>query len=233
MTTLKSKIQTLTKNIGAFLKSRPESWLLLYWPIHTVIYMILNKLTPSMNYHIMYSPTDDKIPFIEYFVLPYDLWFFYIAAVLIYFLWKNKKDYLRTSFMLITGMAVSTLICFIYPSMHELRPVVFERQNICVELVKMLYETDEPAVLFPSMHVLVSCLLAVSLWTAECMKGKTAARIAGTVLSVLICMATVFIKQHSILDVYFALILFVPICLVTYLFSRKARRRSKDAAISR
>lgn len=227
------KLKTLQHKLTEFVKARPEAWLLLYWPIHTVIYMVLNKLTPYMNYHVIYSPTDDKIPFIEYFVLPYDLWFFYIAATLLYFLWKNKRDYLRTSFMLISGMAISTLICFIYPSMHELRPVVFARENICTALVKALYETDNPAVIFPSMHVLISLLLAISLWTAECMKGKTAVRIAGTVLSVLICMATVFIKQHSILDVYFALVMVIPICIVTYCFSRKARRRSKDAVISR
>ncbi len=227
-------VKSLWNKLVDFIKPRPEAWLLLYWPVHTVIYMICNRMTPYMNYHVIYSPLDDKIPFIEFFVLPYVLWFFYIAATLIYFLWKNKRDYLRTSFMLISGMAISMVICFVYPSMHELRPAVFERTNICVWMVQVLYDSDNPAVIFPSMHVLVSCLLAVSVWIAESLKGKTAVRISATVLSVLISMATVFIKQHSILDVFFGLALVPVICVAAYfVFRRKAVSRSKDEAIYR
>ena len=37
------------------------------------------------NVHIISSPLDQYIPFCEYFVIPYYLWFLYIIAILIYF----------------------------------------------------------------------------------------------------------------------------------------------------
>ena len=75
-----------------FIKTHPEAWFALYWPFHLAFYEFWNKHTMTLNYHIIYSPLDDKIPFVEYFVLPYVTWFFYIAAVLIYFLAHNKRD---------------------------------------------------------------------------------------------------------------------------------------------
>ena len=169
-----------------FIKTHPEAWFALYWPFHLAFYEFWNKHTMTLNYHIIYSPLDDKIPFVEYFVLPYVTWFFYIAAVLIYFLAHNKRDYLRATFMVDTAMIVSTLICVVYPSVHELRPAVFENSNLCTRLVQLLYSTDNPAVIMPSMHTSVSVLLAVAIWTSESLRHCTWAKIGSAVLSTLI-----------------------------------------------
>ncbi len=185
--------------------------------------MPYNLYVPTIEHHIIHSPLDDMIPFIEYFVLPYDLWYFYIAAVVIFFFFKNKRDYLRTNFMLITGMVTSMIICYLYPTMHDLRPDfdALGRSNIFIDLVKWLYSTDEPAVIFPSMHCVVAILLAVSVCVSQSLKGKTAVKIAAWVLTTLICAATVFIKQHSILDVFMAVGVSVAVYVVSIFLFRK------------
>ena len=57
---------------------------------------------------------------------------------------------------------------------------------------------------------------AAAVLKSECLRGKTLIKAGACVLSVLICAATVFIKQHSIVDVYAACALFVPIYFAVY-----------------
>ncbi|MEG2003945.1 MAG: phosphatase PAP2 family protein, partial [Clostridia bacterium] len=108
------------------------------------------------------------------------------------------------------GMVVSMIICAVYPTMHELRPAVMANNNFCTSIVKSLYSIDNAAVLLPSMHVLISCLLCIAIWTSESLKKNTLIKISSLILSVAICFSTVLIKQHSILDVILALILVMP-----------------------
>lgn len=49
---------------------------------------------------------DDSIPFIEYFVIPYFLWFGYVAAAVAYFFFKNKHDFYRLCGFLAAGMTI-------------------------------------------------------------------------------------------------------------------------------
>ena len=198
-----------------------EALLLLYWVPHFLWFELITYLTPRMNPHVIYSPLDDRIPFLEVFILPYVLWYFYIAAVQLYFLFKNKKDFLDVTKLLYIALFVSMLVCTLYPSTHELRPAVFPRENLLSAAVGFLYSIDNPtmpACILPSMHVLVSLVLAAAVLKADCMRGKPAVKTGACVLSILICAATVFIKQHSIIDVYVACALFVPIYLIVYHF---------------
>ena len=58
----------------------------------------------TTRYHVMHSVVDDWIPFNEYFIIPYFLWFAYIAAVILWFFFTNKEDYYRVCILLFTGM---------------------------------------------------------------------------------------------------------------------------------
>lgn len=49
---------------------------------------------------------DTLIPFQEVFVIPYLLWFFYVAAAVGYFLVRSKPDYFRLCAFLFGGMTV-------------------------------------------------------------------------------------------------------------------------------
>lgn len=61
-----------------FLKYR-HAWILAYGLIYLVWFGYLEK-TVRTNYHVMHVALDDYIPFCEYFVVPYFLWFAYVPV---------------------------------------------------------------------------------------------------------------------------------------------------------
>lgn len=177
--------------------------LLVYMAIYLVWFAWLEK-TNVKNYRLIHVTLDDYIPFCEVFVIPYLLWFAYVAAVVIYLFFKNKQDYYKTCTFLFTGMTIFLIISTLWPNGHHLRPAVLPRDNCFTWLVSMLWKTDTPTNLWPSIHVFNSMgahfavmhskELAASKWGGHL-------KIASGVLAVSIILSTVFIKQHSLFDV--------------------------------
>ena len=89
--------------------------------------------------------------------------------------------------------------------------------NLFVQVVKLLYRIDTPTNIFPSMHVFiaVACGGAI-LKNGNCRKYKSVMWGTGT-LTVLVVLSTVFLKQHSVVDVVFSIVLY-GICY--YVFYR-------------
>ena len=79
--------------------------------------------------------------------------------------------------------------------------------NLFVQAVKLLYRIDTPTNIFPSMHVFiaVACGGAI-LKNGNCRKYKSVMWGTGT-LTVLVVLSTVFLKQHSVVDVVFSIVL--------------------------
>ena len=77
---------------------------------------------------------DDYIPFCEYFIVPYLLWFFYIAAVVLYIAFKEKQDFGKMCAFLYTGMTIFLIVSKVFPNGHFLRPSSFENDNIFTQL---------------------------------------------------------------------------------------------------
>ena len=92
---------------------------------------------------------DDYIPFCEYFIIPYLLWFFYVGWGVGYFYRKNRDEYFRLCTVLFTGMTIFLIISTVYPNGHYLRPTEFARDNLFTDLVRQLYATDTCDESFP------------------------------------------------------------------------------------
>ena len=104
--------------------------------------------------------------------------------------------------------ALAMAVYIIYPSCQNLRPQVFPRENVLSSLVGFLYAFDTNTGVFPSLHCAYSLGIA-SVW----MREKSVSKWCKTfvVISViLICLSTMFIKQHSALDFFGA----IPVCLL-------------------
>ena len=73
-----------------------------------------------------------------------------------------------------------------------------------------------------SAHGLIANLIVgivgacIAIYKSKKLKSKQAIRIGSLILTVSICLSTVFLKQHSILDVFWALVLAVPMYLLAY-----------------
>lgn len=177
-----------------------HAWILLYCILYLACFAYLEE-TVTKKFHIITMPVDLKIPFCEFFIIPYLLWFVYIAFGVMYFFFRQKEDYYKLCAFLFTGMTVFLIVSAVYPNGHYLRPQTFERENFCTELVRWLYQTDTPTNLFPSIHVYNSLGIHIALTHSECLKDKKAVRAASFVLCVSIILSTMFLKQHSVFDV--------------------------------
>lgn len=103
--------------------------LIIYGIIYLTWFTYLEKhVTRPAN--LIHMSLDDVIPFCEFFVVPYFLWFFYVSAVVVYFFFKDKQDYFRSCVFLFTGMTIFLIISTLWPNGHHLRPAVMPRDNI-------------------------------------------------------------------------------------------------------
>ncbi|MBQ7065837.1 MAG: phosphatase PAP2 family protein [Lachnospiraceae bacterium] len=199
-----------------FLKMYKHALLpILYFPFYISVFSYLES-TVTTEFALVHMKLDDYIPFIEYFVVPYYLWFPYIAVTVITFIFLDKKDFYKLCITLGTGMTLFLLISFLIPNGHDLRPVTFTRDNIFTSLIKTMYSIDTPTNLFPSIHCYNSIMAHVAIRENEILKKKKLIRISSFILSVLIVLSTVFIKQHSAFDVFTAVVLSIIMYLLIY-----------------
>ncbi|MGN0388039.1 MAG: phosphatase PAP2 family protein [Suilimivivens sp.] len=189
--------------------------------IYAIIYLswfgYLEK-TVKRPANLIHMNLDDKIPFCEVFIVPYLLWFVYISAVVLYFFFKDKQDYYRACTFLFTGMTVFLVVSTLWPNGHHLRPAVMPRDNIFSTMVAMLYQTDTPTNLWPSIHVYNSLGAHFAVFRNEKLHRKPVVHIGSLVLCVSIILSTMFLKQHSVFDVLTAFIMAAVMYIVVYGF---------------
>ena len=107
---------------------------------------------------------DDLIPFCEYFIIPYVLWFLVVLGSVMYFALGSpgKKEYYQYMATLGVGMTLFLIISFVYPNGQNLRPEL-TGEGPFIQAVQLLYQTDTPTNIFPSIHVFnaVACCVAL------------------------------------------------------------------------
>ena len=192
-----------------FLKYR-HAWVLLYTLIYMPCFAYLESHVTT-KFHIIHTPLDDYIPFVEYFIIPYLLWFVYIAVTVGYFFFTDVKAYYKLTAFLFTGMTIFLIISAIYPNGLELRPDTFPRDNIFTDMVKQLYAMDTPTNVLPSIHVFNSIGVYIAIAHDERLSSIKWIRYGALILSSLIILSTMFTKQHSALDVIAAIFMFAAL----------------------
>lgn len=205
----------LKTNLITFFQQYRHGLILLYLLIYFPWFGWLEK-NVTKHFHIIHMAVDDLIPFVEYFIIPYLLWFAYIAIAVLYFFFKNKNEYYRLCTFLFIGMTVFLIISTVYPNGHYLRPVSFARENIFTDLVRCLYQTDTPTNLFPSIHVYNSIGVNIAIWHSEDFKKKKCIRYGSAVLMASIILSTMFLKQHSVFDVITGIVFSVFMYTLVY-----------------
>lgn len=169
---------------------------------------------PGAVYEINFG-IDQYIPFCEVFVVPYVMWFGYVAVTVCYLCLKDKEESERLVAFLMAGMTIFVVISAVFPNGHHLRPASFARDNIFTRLVKLIYAADTPTNVLPSIHVYNSVAIMIAVCRSRCFAGHKVRKAALLALGVSIICSTVLIKQHSMLDVLLALLLaaaMYPVC---------------------
>ena len=84
-------MKAISKMKSLILKYR-HAWVLLYGLIYMPWFCYLEKR--QTIHYLIHSPLDDCIPFVEYFIIPYLLWFVFLAVTGAYFFFTNRRDFI-------------------------------------------------------------------------------------------------------------------------------------------
>ena len=177
--------------------------LLLGWVVYFLFYSLTENFIPVENCHVIHSALDDRIPFNEFFFIPYCFWYLLIVISLGYFALYDVENFRNLQTFIIITQVVAMTVYILYPSVQNLRPTEFARDNFFTWLAGIIYTLDTPTGVCPSLHV------AYSLGIGSCwLKEKSASKLwkGFVVFSViLISLSTAVVKQHSVVDIAAAL----------------------------
>lgn len=216
-----------------FIKKYRHGLIILAYAIVYMLFFEYLECRPVWGFHVIDTVFDDYIPFCEYFIVPYLLWFPYQILTVLYFIFrnKNKKEYYQLIFNMMMGMTVFLIVSYAYPNVLHLRPSELPRENVFTDMVRWLYRTDTPTNVLPSIHVFNSLAVHMSLTNCEALRDHKGVRYGSLVLTLLIIMSTMFLKQHSVIDVCCG----ATLALFGYLFfyPQKAGEEASGMAVER
>ena len=222
-----------------YLKLRPHNLfgktyrhllLLLYWPIYGVFfwfvekhyYKFFDKL--GIEFHEMYLPIDDMIPFNELFVIPYVFWFLYIVLSIAYTLFYDVDMFKKMSYFIMITYTCALISYYTYPTVQCLRPESFARDNFLVDFMKDFYAYDTNTNVCPSVHVFGSISSTIAFVCTK--RLNLCIKISAHIMNVLIILSTLFLKQHSVIDAVVALVISAVAYVIVFrpgIFAKKKR----------
>lgn len=142
-------------------------------------------------------PIDAAIPLVPEWALIYAFAFIFWGLGLI----MTARQEKLLCYNLLGCVVTAEIICFVFflllPS-YVPRPEL-EVDGVCSWMLSFMYSVDEPTNCFPSMHCLLSYL--VFRQSMYCKNVKPWMKALAGVLTLLICLSTVFVKQHVVQDV--------------------------------
>ena len=186
-------------------------FMLAYWPLFGFLFWFAERVLSVPTYNVVYTPLDSLIPFCELFVFPYVLWYFYLIGIHVYTFFYDVPAFKKLMKYIIFTYTTGLVIFFIFPTCQLLRPVVFDRQNILTEFMAWFYTFDTNTNVCPSLHVVGSMAVMHTAWHTRGLDSKKY-KTAFAITTFFISISTVFLKQHSVIDIIVAL----PICMVAY-----------------
>ena len=173
------------------------------WIVYFALYFITENLIPWERCTPIHCRLDDLIPFNEWFALFYVGWYALVFGSLLYTLLFDVPRFRKIQIFIMITQAVAMVCYILWPTRQDLRPEVFPRENFLTAVMAFIYSFDTSTGVCPSLHVAYSLGIlsaglkdeALPAWGKGCL----------TLFVVGVCLAVCFVKQHSALDVLFAL----------------------------
>ena len=187
-----------------YLKQNRHLMLLLYLPVYLAAFFIIDRI-PAEHYVIRCS-LDRLIPFNEYMVIPYALWFFWFPGWVLWFAWRSleddgaREDFIKLCVVMFTGMTLCLITYVIWPNAVDLREPI-EASNLCALAVEAIRAADTPYGVCPSIHISTIVTEALVIRDSRLPVLTPTVRVYSYVITALITWSTLAIRQHSIIDV--------------------------------
>ena len=205
---------SVRERILAFYRRYPAMIALTYFPFYLLGFVLVEQVVKPR--YIIWCPLDDLIPFCEYFIVPYATWFVELAVIPLLLLQYDRKQYYYLCAVMFTGMTLCLGLYLIFPNGLDLR-VEITRQNIFADLVRLIQAVDTPTNVCPSIHVASAMEMDLAICRSVLGQRRWVRMLANSVF-VLICLSTVFLKQHSVIDIFWGVAVTAVLHLV---FSRR------------
>lgn len=181
---------------------KPHLWFQLYWVLYLVWFFALDLAIKDPPF-IIHSRLDDLIPFCEWFILPYGSWYLLLAGVTAALWWMDTPAYDKLCLMMFSGMTFCLILYMILPNGLNLRPdpATLGRMNPALALMQLLWKADAAVNVCPSIHCQSTACMALAFHKSRLAQYRPGLKILAWLWAGLICVSTVFTKQHSVIDV--------------------------------
>ena len=201
-------------SLRQLMKRHPEYWYFLFIPGYICCFFLMEHLVPAdCDYWVSYCKLDDYIPFLEYFIVPYCLWYPFLFVAGMGLMLKDIPEMKRYVWFMIAGFGFSILFCILFPNGQDLRPLSFDHENIFTRLLEGVYSADTNTNVLPSMHIIGCVAACIGVFRSAALRRW---RVPILIFAILISLSTVFVKQHSILDIFAGLAVCIPLWFIIY-----------------
>ncbi|MDO5410537.1 MAG: phosphatase PAP2 family protein [Lachnospiraceae bacterium] len=192
-----------------------KPWVFLYGLIYFPWFFTLERVVEQ--YYLIECRLDYLIPFCEYFIVPYLLWFVYVAGSFAWFLLReDDRLFYKFAAVMFGGMTIALIIYTVFPNGIQLRPNIQASKNVFTWLTSLIYRADTSTNVFPSLHVYTSAVISIFFAKSKLAERKPAVKYAAFAFSALIILSTVFLKQHSVLDLVAGNIMAWALCKAAF-----------------
>ena len=204
------------KNIKRIYDQNPLKFILEVYAVYLVWFFAMEKI-PNRNYHIVYSKLDDYIPFYKPAILIYSSWFLMLVIPFVYLLKRKSYDDLYNIIIpMFAAMFISLIIYVIYPTALDIRVTDITGNDICSWIIRKIQGIDAPNNVCPSIHVSTTVIIYNQF--RKILKDNKKSKAFFLLWSVGICISTMLVKQHSIIDVLCGVVL---AHVILFVFNKK------------
>ncbi len=214
--------------LRSLFKKLPHIYYLAGLLILSGLYFVASRLI--VNPTVVHLTLDDVIPFVPAFIIPYILWYLYIPLLFILTCLKSTRAFDQMCVSVYSGMLFCIIIFFVFPTAIDFRPEV-SGNSVLLRLCGIIFAIDQPFNVFPSLHCFESVCVHLVAFRQTSLSKRTGWRIASAIFASLICASTVFVKQHSVVDVVGGVLLaFVAYFMVCKVFMKDQKAKAKVRA---
>ena len=167
-------------------------------PFSNLFYWTLNGTQRGV--YDLTTDLDRSLPLIKIFIIPYMTLWFFLAFCYVYLCFKNRKVYYRIMITLFFCYVIAFITYYFFQTTVP-RPIV-TGDDLFSKLILFTYNSDAPNNCFPSIHV-ITAYLAVKGINAT--NARKLIKFPVNIIGFLIIISTEFVKQHVIMDIFFAI----------------------------
>ena len=160
------------------------------------------------NYHVLNWQIDSRIVFVAEWIYPYLFFFVYMVVCYSYLFVKDRDGYYHACKIAVIGAVITYIVFLCYPTEMVAERNLCDTDALTRLLCMVTFAADYPAInCFPSLHCLDTFIVVYAISCSK--QTKWWVKFVVVAVSVLIVLSILFTKQHYVVDIVGALVVFV------------------------